>query len=247
MCMVSCTAAVQLSSPAPVLHPCTYRVQSPRADKLLYMLALLRLGLVSAVLPEYRYTTQAASVAVLLQACALVLCACCIRHSVAHRRSAASVPCLWCPSWGHHGVVSVHGFGMITYYMQCMLERVLARMLTCVSKRSGVWPEAFFAHAPQVRKKVLVFVNDVNEGVRPRLFLEAFGIRPALLNAELPLNSRRCVRMCMRVCAEPTGVGAAGWGGAGRGARGMCARGGRPVPGHRQARKGTRALRSHLI
>ena len=38
---------------------------------------------------------------------------------------------------------------------------------------------------------MLVFVNDVNEGVRLRLFLEAFGIRPALLNAELPLNSRR--------------------------------------------------------
>ncbi|KAG2453496.1 hypothetical protein HYH02_001716 [Chlamydomonas schloesseri] len=40
------------------------------------------------------------------------------------------------------------------------------------------------------RKKVLLFVNSVDEGVRLRLFLEAFGVRPALLNAELPLNSR---------------------------------------------------------
>ncbi|KAG2439321.1 hypothetical protein HXX76_004680 [Chlamydomonas incerta] len=40
------------------------------------------------------------------------------------------------------------------------------------------------------RKKVLLFVNTVDEGVRLRLFLEAFGVRPALLNAELPLNSR---------------------------------------------------------
>ena len=41
-----------------------------------------------------------------------------------------------------------------------------------------------------VRKKVLMFVNSINEGVRLRLFLEAFGIRAAALNAELPLNSR---------------------------------------------------------
>ena len=41
-----------------------------------------------------------------------------------------------------------------------------------------------------VRKKVLLFVNSINEGFRLRLFLEAFGIRSAVLNAELPLNSR---------------------------------------------------------
>ncbi|KXZ52784.1 hypothetical protein GPECTOR_8g172 [Gonium pectorale] len=41
-----------------------------------------------------------------------------------------------------------------------------------------------------VRKKVLLFVNSVESGVRLRLFLEAFGLRPALLNSELPLNSR---------------------------------------------------------
>lgn len=38
--------------------------------------------------------------------------------------------------------------------------------------------------------QVLVFVNDAEAGMRARLFLEAFGVRAALLNAELPLNSR---------------------------------------------------------
>ena len=48
-----------------------------------------------------------------------------------------------------------------------------------------------------VRKKVLMFVNSINEGVRLRLFLEAFGIRAAALNAELPLNSRHHI---LQVC-----------------------------------------------
>jgi ATP-dependent RNA helicase DDX56/DBP9 len=42
----------------------------------------------------------------------------------------------------------------------------------------------------QVRKKVLVFVASVDSGVRLRLLLESFGVRAALLNAELPVNSR---------------------------------------------------------
>ncbi|GAX72585.1 hypothetical protein CEUSTIGMA_g41.t1 [Chlamydomonas eustigma] len=41
-----------------------------------------------------------------------------------------------------------------------------------------------------VRKKVLIFVNTVDRGYQLRLFLESFGVRSALLNAELPLNSR---------------------------------------------------------
>ena len=49
-----------------------------------------------------------------------------------------------------------------------------------------------------VRKKVLLFVNSINEGFRLRLFLEAFGIRSAVLNAELPLNSRHHI---LQVCA----------------------------------------------
>ena len=41
-----------------------------------------------------------------------------------------------------------------------------------------------------VRKKALLFVNSTDGGFRLRLFLEAFGIRTAVLSAELPLNSR---------------------------------------------------------
>lgn len=41
-----------------------------------------------------------------------------------------------------------------------------------------------------VRGKALVFVNSVDRGYRVRLFLEQFGIRACVLNAELPLNSR---------------------------------------------------------
>lgn len=38
--------------------------------------------------------------------------------------------------------------------------------------------------------QVLVFVNTVDTGVKLRLFLESFGLRLGLLNAELPFNSR---------------------------------------------------------
>ena len=46
-------------------------------------------------------------------------------------------------------------------------------------------------------KKVLLFINSINEGYRLRLFLEAFGIKSAVLNAELPLNSRHHI---LQVC-----------------------------------------------
>ncbi len=38
---------------------------------------------------------------------------------------------------------------------------------------------------------MLIFVNTINEAFRVRLFLEAFGLKAALLNAELPINSRQ--------------------------------------------------------
>ncbi len=38
--------------------------------------------------------------------------------------------------------------------------------------------------------KGLLFVNDVDSTFRLKLFLEKFGIRSAVINAELPLNSR---------------------------------------------------------
>lgn len=41
-----------------------------------------------------------------------------------------------------------------------------------------------------LQKKVLIFVNSIDMGIRLRLFLEQFGIRSAVLNAELPQNSR---------------------------------------------------------
>lgn len=41
-----------------------------------------------------------------------------------------------------------------------------------------------------VLKKVLIFTNTIDMGFRLRLFLEKFGIKSAVLNAELPQNSR---------------------------------------------------------
>ena len=41
-----------------------------------------------------------------------------------------------------------------------------------------------------VKGKILLFVNDTDRGYRLKLFLEKFGIRTGVLNAELPFNSR---------------------------------------------------------
>ncbi|AQK63192.1 DEAD-box ATP-dependent RNA helicase 16 [Zea mays] len=41
-----------------------------------------------------------------------------------------------------------------------------------------------------IQKKVLIFVNSIDMAFRLRLILEKFGIRSAVLNAELPQNSR---------------------------------------------------------
>ena len=41
-----------------------------------------------------------------------------------------------------------------------------------------------------IKGKVLVFVNDVDRSYRLKLFLEKFGIKSGVLNAELPFNSR---------------------------------------------------------
>ncbi|CAD6265196.1 unnamed protein product [Miscanthus lutarioriparius] len=41
-----------------------------------------------------------------------------------------------------------------------------------------------------IQKKVLIFVNSIDMAFRLQLFLEKFGIRSAVLNAELPQNSR---------------------------------------------------------
>jgi ATP-dependent RNA helicase DDX56/DBP9 len=41
-----------------------------------------------------------------------------------------------------------------------------------------------------LKGKCIVFVNDIDRCYRVKLFLEQFGIRSCVLNAELPLNSR---------------------------------------------------------
>jgi hypothetical protein len=58
---------------------------------------------------------------------------------------------------------------------------------------------------PPPRPQVLVFVNSADAGMRVRLFLEAFGIRASLVNAELPLNSRHHI---LQVCGW---VGGGDW------------------------------------
>lgn len=50
-----------------------------------------------------------------------------------------------------------------------------------------------------VQRKVLLFINSINEGYRLRLFLEAFGIKSAVLNSELPLNSRHHILQVYRL------------------------------------------------
>ena len=50
-----------------------------------------------------------------------------------------------------------------------------------------------------VRKKALLFVNGVDAGVRLRLFLEAFGVRAAVLSGELPLNSRHHILQALYI------------------------------------------------
>ncbi len=52
-----------------------------------------------------------------------------------------------------------------------------------------------------VRAQVLVFVNSADSGMRVRLFLEAFGIRAAVLSADQPLNSRHHI-LQVRVSAR---------------------------------------------
>jgi ATP-dependent RNA helicase DDX56/DBP9 len=41
-----------------------------------------------------------------------------------------------------------------------------------------------------VQKKILIFINTIDMGFRLKLFLEKFGIKSAILNGELPQNSR---------------------------------------------------------
>jgi ATP-dependent RNA helicase DDX56/DBP9 len=53
-----------------------------------------------------------------------------------------------------------------------------------------------------LERKVLLFVNGIDAGFRLRLFLECFGIRAAVLNAELPLNSRHHILQAIQHCNQ---------------------------------------------
>lgn len=57
-----------------------------------------------------------------------------------------------------------------------------------------------------VKRKVLLFVNSVDAGFRLRLFLESFGLRSAVINAELPMNSRHHIlQVCVWSHLHPSG------------------------------------------
>ena len=51
-----------------------------------------------------------------------------------------------------------------------------------------------------LQKRVLLFVNGIDAGFRLRLFLESFGVRAAVLNSELPINSRYHILQAHRTC-----------------------------------------------
>ena len=86
---------------------------------------------------------------------------------------------------------------------------------------------------PPLLGQVLIFANSAESGMRARLFLEAFGIRAALLSGELPLNSRHhilqvctpgaaCTCIGLGLCVRPGGCAACRalpgrWVGLGRG------------------------------
>ena len=51
-----------------------------------------------------------------------------------------------------------------------------------------------------LKKRVLLFVNGIDAGFRLRLFLESFGVRAAVLNSELPVNSRHHIlQACLHI------------------------------------------------
>ncbi|KAL6843495.1 hypothetical protein ACP4OV_026557 [Aristida adscensionis] len=61
--------------------------------------------------------------------------------------------------------------------------------ISCSSKDKMLYTLALLKFE-LIQKKVLIFVNSIDAAFRLRLFLEKFGIRSAVLNAELPQNSR---------------------------------------------------------
>lgn len=53
-----------------------------------------------------------------------------------------------------------------------------------------------------VKGKILIFVNDIDKSYKLKLFLEKFGIRSGVLNAELPFNSRYVIDVAVPPAPE---------------------------------------------
>ncbi|KAJ0967713.1 hypothetical protein J5N97_024630 [Dioscorea zingiberensis] len=72
---------------------------------------------------------------------------------------------------------------------QLIPKTVQQFLISCSSKDKLLYTLALL-RLEVVQKKILIFVNTIDMGYRLRLFLEQFGIKSAILNAELPHNSR---------------------------------------------------------
>ena len=52
-----------------------------------------------------------------------------------------------------------------------------------------------------VKRRVLLFVNSIEHAFKLKLFLEAFGLRSTVVNAEQPMNSRHHI-LQVSICSE---------------------------------------------
>ncbi|GJN19402.1 hypothetical protein PR202_gb06679 [Eleusine coracana subsp. coracana] len=68
-------------------------------------------------------------------------------------------------------------------------EAIPLILISCTAKDKMLYILALLQFK-LIQKKVLIFVNSIDMAFRLRLFLEKFAIRSAVLNAELPQNSR---------------------------------------------------------
>lgn len=66
----------------------------------------------------------------------------------------------------------------------------LSQYYVCLSEEDKFLLVLVLLKLKLVRGKCLVFVNSIDRGFRLKMFLEQFGLRIALLNEELPANSR---------------------------------------------------------
>ncbi|GJM90671.1 hypothetical protein PR202_ga06973 [Eleusine coracana subsp. coracana] len=74
-------------------------------------------------------------------------------------------------------------------YIKESLSMMILDEISCTAKDKMLYILALLQFK-LIQKKVLIFVNSIDMAFRLRLFLEKFAIRSAVLNAELPQNSR---------------------------------------------------------